>query len=324
MTAMTPPPDGPAPADSASSAAANDRAQPPHPFRSAPWYDPRLVATSAAPQPKRLVARTVLVSLAAIALPVVSVLINASMEVVALGPWGVVLVLLSALPPLAQLVWMPIKRRDKQSPVEVLAPRSTVGLALLLSASLSSALLWVYLGALFLPILPLSVVALIIFGLGLCGLCPYLAGGISVLHSVRTVRLLAQRLGRSRTAALVAVVLLAPVAAATFSGLHAANERRALAAKLDRVVKAPPFSTARMRAIASLEPQLSRLPAALAEEGDAGRRRALSEAYQRLTDQRLDLWRMVRRERRGQIRPFWFAEGRSPISFHLLGPIGRL
>ncbi|PID38859.1 MAG: hypothetical protein CSB49_03340, partial [Proteobacteria bacterium] len=237
--------------------------------------------------------------------------------VVALGPWGVALVLLTTLPPLAQLLWLPVKRRGKQGTKEVVAPRSTLALATLLGASLLSALIWVYLAVLFLPLLPLSVVV-VLFGIGLCGLCPYLAGSVSVVHAVRTTRQLAARIGRKRTTALVAATLLLPIIMATMSTLKSARRWRVLAQKLTKVVKAPAFSTERMRAIASLEPQLARLPEAFARERDLSRRRAINEAYQRLTDRRLDLWRIALRERQGQIRPWWFVEGRAPFSFRLL------
>ncbi|MCK5799975.1 MAG: hypothetical protein KAI47_22450, partial [Deltaproteobacteria bacterium] len=139
---------------------ANDRAAPPHPFRSSPWYDPRVVdpAPKPAPRDHRIASRVTLVVLGGIVMPIVSLVINARLHVVSLRAAGIVLVAASTLVPLAHLIWLPLRRARRGTKGHIEAPRSTLALIALLVAGLLSALLWAYLGVLFLPMIPLSVV----------------------------------------------------------------------------------------------------------------------------------------------------------------------
>lgn len=297
---------------------------PPHPFRNAPWYDPALHTPPAPPPPaRRSTGRITLVILGGVLLPLVSIIINASMEVVALGRFGVVMVVLSTVAVLANLIWVPVRRRGGGRSTEVNAPKALWLQLLLLFGALLTALWWAYLSVLFLPILPLSFVALIVMGLGFCGLCPYIATSVAIVQTVRIGRLLRARLGRrALTGAMIATVVL-PIVVASAVALWGKVQDRALRRDLDALAKTAPYSLARMRGIAKLEGNEQRLSVIFVDDADHQRRRLIAEAYQRLTDRPIDRALHRRGRRRGEIRPFWFVEARPVYSFHIFDPISR-
>lgn len=296
---------------------------PPHPFRSAPWYDPTLHTPPAPPPARRSVGRIVLVLLAGVLLPLISILVNASMEIVALGRFGVALVVLSTLAVLANVIWVPVRRRPGGGPREVGGPASLWLQLLLLFGTVWTALWWGYLALLFLPILPISFVALIVMGLGFCGLCPYLATSVAIVQTLRVGRLLRARLSKRTLGGVIAAMIVVPVALAGAVALWGTLQDRALRRDLEALAKTPPYSLARMRGIEQLEGNERRLSVLFMDDTDYARRRLIAEAYQRLTDRTIDSALHRRGRRRGEIRPFFFVEARPVFSFNIFDPISR-
>ena len=309
---------------------------PPHPFRAAPWYEPELEhrpcqcpscqqGSKAVRAPRLMVFRLVLVVLGGVVLPVVSLTVNAELHVVELGTVGTVLVALSALAALANLVLYPRRRRRGDRTVIHSPPRSTVLLALLLLGALLGCLTWGYLALLFLPITPLSVIAILFFGLGLCGLCPYGALAVSIVQTVHATRALSPRIGRRAVLALVLAALVLPPLGATAFAVRAAAARRALDRALDRISREAPHSTRRMAAIAALDGDEDLLVERYLSSHRRERQELLAEAYLRLTDRTINQPVQDRLDRRGSrligqslIRPWWFFEdGGTPLSHQL-------
>lgn len=298
---------------------------PPHPFRNAPWYDPAL-HTPPAPPPsaRRSTGRITLVILGGVLLPLISIIINASMEVVALGRFGVVMVVLSTIAVLANVIWVPVRRHGDGRPMEVGAPKALWLQLLLLVGALWTALWWAYLSVLFLPILPLSFVALIVMGLGFCGLCPYLATSVAIVQTLRIGRLLRARLGRRALIGAMATAVVLPLVVASAVALWGTLQDRTIRRDLDALAKTEPYSIARMRGISRLEGNENRLSVIFVDDADHQRRRLIAEAYQRLTDRPIDTALHRRGRRRGEIRPFWFVEVRPVYSFRIFDPISRV
>lgn len=309
---------------------------PPHPFRAAPWYEPGLEhrpcqcpscrqAPKAVGAPPLMVFRLVLVALGGVALPVVSLAVNAGLHVVELGTGGTVLVALSALAALANLVLYPRRRRRGDRTVVHSPPRSTVLLALLLLGALLGCLTWGYLALLFLPIAPLSVIAVLFVGLGLCGLCPFGALAISIIQTVHAARALAARIGRRAVLALVLAALVLPPLGAAGLAVHAAVARRALDRTLDRIAREAPHSARRMAAIAALGGDEDLLVERYLSSPTRERQELLAEAHLRLTDRTINQPVQDRLSGRGSrlvgqslIRPWWFLEeGGKPLSHQL-------
>jgi len=309
---------------------------PPHPFRAAPWYEPELEhrpcqcpscrqGSTALGEPRLMVFRLLLVVLGGVALPVASLLVNAQLHVVELGTGGTVLVALSALATLANLVLYRRRRRRGDRTVLHSPPRSTVLLALLLLGALLGCLSWGYLALLFLPIAPLSVIAILFFGLGLCGLCPYGALSISIIQATHAARALAARIGRRAVLSLVLASLILPPLGAAALAVHAAAARRAVDRALDRIAQEAPHSARRMAAIAALSGEEDRLVERYLSSHTRQRQEVLAEAYLRLTDRTINQPVQDRLDRRGSrftgqslIRPWWFLEeGGQPLSRQL-------
>ncbi|MBW2732178.1 MAG: hypothetical protein JRH20_07270 [Deltaproteobacteria bacterium] len=271
--------------------------------------------------------RIALVILAGVVLPIVSVIVNHAVPVVDLGLLGVLLCIASATGVLLNLLLLRRMRRKNTKEVLVDAPRSTLLLALLLVSSALSITWWGYLSLLFLPMLPLSLIAVIFMGIGFCGLCPFLVTAISVVQAVRAARVLRLRLSRRWVVlAIVAppVIVVTLAVSFTFVGNM---QRRHLLQDITAITKQPAFSAQRMSAIAALRGRETLLLERITREHDAPRREAMAEAYERLTDEpaTVPLRRRVqwRHHRNFPIRPFFFTQDESPIGFKLTGPFGN-
>ncbi len=290
---------------------------PPHPFRAAPWYDPRAehrpcecprCRAAGLPARPRRVARVVLSILGGVALPLVALGFNAALEVVELGVLGHLAILLSVASTAATLKLSPTWRDRAAKRTLHRPPASTAARVVLLLGALLGCLTWGYLGVLFLPLLPLSLIALILLGLGLCGLCPYLAGTISLLQAIRAVRAVRERLGGRRTLALTLGALLGPPLLAAWLGVAGHLGQTRLERALDRVASLPPHSAERLAAVAALD-QGSLLRAYL-RTGDQDRRALIADAYLRVADESLHgAVAAVSARHRRAIRPWWFLDG---------------
>jgi hypothetical protein len=310
---------------------------PPHPFRESPWYDPEVVhrpcecpacqqERASAARPVLMPLRIVLVVLGGVALPLVSLLVNLELHVLALGALGHAAVLLSVLATLANLVLNPRRRARRagkhRRPVVSAPPRSTALRIALLVGALASCVTWGYLALLFLPLAPISVVAILFVGLGLCGLCPFGALSIAMIQAYHATRAVAERIGRRRARALVLAGLLLPPVAAVALGTRALLERRQVLRAVDRVARTAPHSAERMLAIAELRGLEQRLADCYVASADRSQHEILAEAYLRLTDTPINAavsrrhnWR--RGNRGALIRPWWFLEGARPVTFDL-------
>lgn len=294
---------------------------PPYPFRTSPWYDPAVHqreqqgTARRALGPRRRVAAFVLVILGGVALPLAALLVNHALEqVLALGPVGTALLCAAVIATLANLLLLPTRKVDGQVVLHR-APRSGALCALLLAGALLSALFWGYLSLLFLPLAPISVVAIAFFGLGLCGLCPHGALAIGIVQSMRAGRVVHGRLGRGATVGVVAAALAVPLLVAGGAGLWARAGQARLELALGRIAATAPHGTERMRLIATLAGEEERVRESYRHEEDSARRRTLAEVYHRITDEPLtgDLYRV---RNNTLIRPWWFTEQRgSPLSF---------
>lgn len=294
--------------------------KPPHPFRAAPWYDPsvqhRPCQCPRCRTPKgagtwRQPVRATLAAISGVALPLISVVVNHYLRVVDLGPWGNAAVVLAAATALANLALSPCRRNPDTGQVRHHPPASTALRVALLVGALLGCAVWGYLALLFLPLSPLSVVALLWLGLGLCGLCPFFALALSVIQAVRGVRTLTPRLGRTAALALTLATLLAPPVALAGVGLHRQLQRQRVERQLDLISKQRPFSRARMAAVSALAGKEPYLVDAYLASRDRSRHRLLAEVYLRLTDGAINGSVVQARDARGRtvIHPWWFMRG---------------
>jgi hypothetical protein len=305
--------------------------EPPHPFRDPAWYDPKVEhrpcqcprcqggQPAVDVPPKLMVGRIILVALGGILLPIVSVLINLELRVVELGTLGTVAILISVAATLANLVLYP--RRKVPAQLGVIAgsrgrkrweivhapPGSATLRVLLLVGALFSCLTWGYLALLFLPLAPISVIAIIALGLGLCGLCPHLSVTVSVIQAVHAARAVSRRLGRRWALAVVLGTLLLPPALLAGLGVNVYLGRAHVRRAVDRIADTGPHSVERMQAIARLEGLEDRLVDCYLATQDRSRHALYAEAYLRLTDRRINEPVYERlSSARAPIQPLWF------------------
>lgn len=294
-------------------------AAPPHPFRSAPWYDPAVghypcrcptCTTRRTGGRWAMPARVTLVLLGGVVLPLASLLVNASMKVVDLGALGTGAIILAMVSTLANLLLSPCRRDKETGQVVHRPPASTALRAALLMGALLSCLIWGYLGLLFLPLLPLSMMLVAMLGLGLCGLCPYAASSVAVIQAVRGTRALRRRLRLGWTLALVLGTLLLPPAILGGVGINRYYSRLQVDHQLERIAAARPFSAERLRLVAGMAGMEQTLVRRYVTTSDQQQRARIAEVYLRLTDQRLN--QQVAAHWQGRrhtaISPWWFLE----------------
>lgn len=298
---------------------------PPHPFRAAPWYEPEAGDRTHRPcqcphcrakrrglRPGRPLARTLAVALGGVLLPLVALAVNTQIPVVHLGPLGTAWLAFGALSALAHLIWSPVLRDpDRGDALRHRAPRALAGRLALLAASLWSGLFAAYLALLFLPILPLCLVAVIAMGLGLCGLSPYTALGVALAQIVQDARAVARTMGRRATAWTVVLLLGLPLLGLGGVGGQAAFNRHRLELELAKIALLPPHSDARMEAIAAMEGRQETLVQAYLASADREQHRLLAEVHLRLTDHALaeEVRRRLQTRRQTVIFPWWFLHG---------------
>jgi len=304
---------------------------PDHPFRASPWYDPTLEHQPCAcpeceakrqrqTRPWKLTAKTALVVCGGVLLPIASVVTNHALgmdgeHVVQLGVAGTVAIAVSILTTLAHLIWSPV-RRDLQTGRPVYCPpQRTWARAALFIAALLGCLTWGYLALLFLPLMPISFIAIIFMGLGLCGLCPYGALAIHVIQVVRGYRGLRARLPRRPVVALMLCCLLLPPAALASAGIHNHLARQSLNRRIDAVGKLAPNSVARMQAFAGLRGLEGHIVDRYLLSDTLEEQALLAEAHLRLTDEPIHGAVRARysRGKRALIRPWWFLDGDDPL-----------
>jgi len=303
---------------------------PPPPYRSSPWYDPREVhrpcecprcRRKATRRPPRMGWRIALVVLGGVALPAASLLCNEALGVVDLRVAGAAAILLSMASVLGHLVLSPCRVDTERGKVRHFPPDSTVLCILLLAGAVLGCVTWGYLALLFLPLLPLSAIAVVFFGLGLCGLCPFFALPVSIVQAVRGFRALRERIGRGRTIALTVTLSLAAPATAASAMLLVHVQRSRNQALLDTIDSQPEGSATRMTAIAALAGAEQQLVPMFVATEDHRRRQLIAQAYHRLTDTTINAAVERRRQRRRRsgplaqalIRPFGPLEGTSLI-----------
>jgi hypothetical protein len=242
--------------------------------------------------------------------PLAALVVNRFIPVLALGKTGTIALLLATLAVLANLVLCPTRRAGRGTPIEVRPPRSAWLRALLLVAASWSCLVWAYLGLLMLPLLPISMVAILFLGLGLCGLTPFPALAVSLVQLRRSFRAVTERTGRRPAIALLVAALLLPLLLAASSGLVLWRQSLALEQRVAQAVSSAPHSEARLEVIASLRGDEKRLAALYVQSRDLETQRLLAESYQLLTDQRIHeaVWH-VNEQQRALIRPLWFLDG---------------
>lgn len=306
---------------------------PPHPFRAPAWYDPRLthqpcLCPRCRPPrqgPELRPLRIMVVVACGVLWPLAALFVNAIFLVVELGTCGHLGLLLAVAATLANLVLCPSRRDPSSGRVEVRAPRASWLRAVLLLGSLWGCLVWGYLGLLMLPLLPLSLIAIIWQGLGLCGLTPFVALGVSLVQARRAVAVTTQRVGRPATALLVAAGLLLPPLVCAGAGFLARRRQAWLEAELGRIAGRAPHSEQRLTAIAGLAGRERWLPALYPKLRGAEEQRAAAEAYLLLTDERINepVARRFQQER-ALIRPLWFLDGRHPAASLELLRFGHL
>lgn len=302
-------------------------AAPPHPFRAAPWYDPALHQrqVTAVRRPRRRIGAAVLVVLGGVALPLCALAINELLELVALGPVGIAALVLSVASTLANLVLLPTRKAPSGQIVLARTPRSTWVRVVLLSGALLSGVYWGYLALLLLPLVPISTVAILLLGIGLCGLSPYPSLAIAIIQAIRASRVVRQRLSLQGTVTVIVASLLTPVILAGGLGVYAAARQARFEESLQQVARTAPFSTERMEAIQKLRGDEDRVVAAYQRAETWDQQRILATIYHRLTDHPLKSEASYRLFRYGaMIRPWWFAEDRSPFGFAPLDPSRKL
>jgi hypothetical protein len=303
-------------------------AAPPHPFRASPWYDPALHQrqVTAVRRPRRRIGAAVLVVLGGVALPLCALAFNEILEqVVALGPFGIAALVLSVAFTLGNLVLLPTRRAPSGRIVLARTPRSTWVRVLLLSGALLSGVCWGYLALLLLPLVPISTVAILLLGIGLCGLSPYPALAISIVQAIRAGRVVRQRLSLQGTVTVIVASLLTPVVLAGGLGVYAAARHARFEESVRRVAGTAPFSAERMEAIQKLRGDEDRVVAAYNRAETWDQQRILATIYHRLTDHPLkseDSYRLFRYG--AMVRPWWFVEDRSPFGFAPLEPTQKI
>jgi hypothetical protein len=266
----------------------------------------------------------VLVVLGGVALPAASLLCNAALGVVELRVAGVAAILLSMASVLGHLLLSPCRLDLERGKARHCPPDATVLRVLLLTGGVLGCVTWGYLALLFLPLIPLSVIAIVFFGLGLCGLCPFFALPVSIVQTVRSFRAVRDAIGRRRAVALTtALALAAPVTVGGAMLLGYAQRSRSNAL-LDAIERHPQGSLARMNAIAALAGEEARLVPLFFTSEDFARRRLIAQTYHRLADTPINsAVEQYRQQRRGRyrsgplseplIRPFAPLEGDSPL-----------
>ena len=290
---------------------------PPHPFRTSPWYDPAAHRREVEQElrkteplarlPRRRVAAFVLVILGGVVLPIASLVANHVVEhVVALGAGGTAALILAVLATLANLLLLPT-RKTASGQVLVRAPQSRLLCALLAASALLSAIFWGYLSLLFMPLAPISVVAIVFFGLGLCGLSPHFAAAVAIIQTLRACKLLGRRLGAGRTAGMMVGVALLPVLLAGAAGVNTRVRQARFDELVGRIAEAKPHSSARMQLIAQLSGEEERVTTTYWRSTDQERQRTLAEIYHRLTDEQLTSAHYIVHNKT-LVRPWWFLE----------------
>jgi hypothetical protein len=310
---------------STTDAARPPQGAPPHPFRASPWYDPSIEhrpCRCPTCRPERAAARLlpvriVLAVLGGIALPLVTLLANSHFHVVALGPVSTAAILLAIVGSAANLLLLPVRRDPTTRALRRDPPGSTALRVLLALGALWGCLIYGYFALLLLPLLPISALAILFFGLGLCGLSPYPAFALAVVQSRRALSALSDRIGRRRTVALALAALLLPLLGTAGLVAHRELGRRELEVALARIARQPPHSEERMRAIAGLAGAEHRLVEAYLESPERARRELLAEAYLRLRDQPLheEVEARARDRRETMVRPFWYLDGAGGTPF---------
>ena len=169
---------------------------------------------------------------------------------------------------------------------------------------------WGYLSLLMLPLLPISALAIVFMGLGLCGFTPFVALAVTLVQVRRVARATAERLGTRATALLVVGGLLLPLLVGAAAGLLAWRRQVRIEEQIAVIAAQAPHSEERLRAIGGLEGSAERLPALVPHLGDLERQRAAAEAYLLLTDRRINEGAdRAGREQQVLIRPLWFLDG---------------
>lgn len=293
-------------------------ADPPHPFRTSPWYDPSVEHRPCqcphcrAPGQGgtwRLPFKTVMVVLGGVLLPLVSLVVNNLwLHVADLGLPGAVAVLLAVAATLANLAFSPCRRDPDTGQVSHRPPASTLLRVALLFGALFGCVTWGYLSLLFLPLSPLSMIAVLWLGLGLCGLCPFGALAISIIQSARGVRAVRRRLGPNVTLAVTLLGLLAPPAVLGGVGFHRHFQHLQVDRQLTQIEKLRPFSYERMEAVTRLEGKEQILVSAYLSSVDTDRHRLLANIFLRLTDRRINAEVTARTKHQGNtvVNPWWF------------------
>lgn len=315
----------------AASHAPATRQMPPHPFRASPWYDPTVehqpcgcpecdAKRRKKNRPWVLTTKTALVVCGGVLLPMVSVGINYLMgkdgeKVVQLGALGMVAILVSVLTTLSHLLLSPVKRDLETGVAMHQPPPSTAMRAALLVAALLGCITWGYLALLFLPLLPISFIAVIFLGFGLCGLCPYGALAIHVIQAVRGYRSLRARLTRGPLLALLLGTLLLPPLSLACMGIANHVSRENLNDRMDAIAELAPNSVARMEAFAALHGLEGHLVDRYMLADDRQEMALLAEAHLRLTDEPIHgaVQSRFSRGSRALIRPWWFLDGSDPM-----------
>jgi hypothetical protein len=160
-------------------------------------------------------------------------------------------------------------------------------------------------------------VAVLYFGLGLCGLSPFFALALAVVHTVRSYR--AARIDLPRGAVLAALLgplLVPPLAGATIYG-YQQRQQASLHHAMTMIGDLPELSNARIRAVATLAGEQDRLVELYATTSDHRIRQTIADVYHRLTDNVLDAAHVRRvglEDQRVLLRPFAHLEGRSPFT----------
>jgi len=251
------------------------------------------------------------VVLGGVVLPLVSVTVNHWLRVVDLGLLGNAVVLLAVAATLANLALSPCRRNPVTGHVSHHPPSSTALRVALLSGAMLGCVIWGYLALLFLPLSPLSVVAVLWLGLGLCGLCPFGALAISVIQTVRGFRAVRRRLGPAVTWAATLLSLLALPMTLGGVGLHQHFQRLHVDRQLEQITKQRRYSYQRMAAMTGLEGKERHLVDAYMATRDEQRHKLLAEVFLRLTDRRINAEVSDRSARRGitVINPWWFLRG---------------
>jgi hypothetical protein len=290
----------------------------PHPFREIehrPCMCPRCRPLQAH-EPRLRPIRIALVVIGGAVWPLIALLVNLHFHVVELGVSGHLALLLATASAVANVVLLPTRRDRLTRLVVTSGPQATWLRVTLLAGALLGCLAWGYLSLLMLPLLPLSAIAIIFFGLGLCGFTPFVALSVALVQVRRAARAVSERLGARAVALIVLGGLLGPPLAGGAAGLWAWSRQVRLEAGVAAVAAQAPHSAERLQAIAALEGSADRLPTLLADLHELEQQRAAAEAFLLLTDRRInEAVDRTRRDHEVLIRPLWFLEGRRPRVF---------